>query len=281
MTTRAWWLFLAPFLALTLLCGEAGAGLVQVDYNDMGLGQVIGRGGGVGMTGNWDGTGRIYVIGGDLTSPLYTLAQSGTPRSAQGDYSDGRQNSRAVAAPLSGDVWFSYLVNVPDSVARGGLSFNQSSWGFGEPRLGAAGANLFVQLPDGLHYASNRFTYGQTALVVGQMQIGAGNDTIQVWVSPDLAAQPDISAHAPAYYNASTDFADSISRIGVASYHYHGPSGSVGGTVDNVMLSDTATAYQDVTGSPATTGRCAPQTGSPIPGARATRAAGLPARRAG
>ena len=239
----------AALITAVLLCGGAEAGLAQADFNDLNPGAIQNQGGGVGMTGTWGNTGTIDVIGGDLTSPLYTLAQSGTPQSAQGDYGQARQTTRAVAAPMSGDVWFSYLVNNPADVARGGISVNQASYTYGPTRLGAAGTQLFVDLPDGIHWIPNQFTTGDTALVVGKMSVGAGNDTMQVWVNPDLVAQPDITAYEPTYYNASTDYADSVTRIGVASYHSNGPAGSVGGTVDNVVFSDTSTAYQDVTGS--------------------------------
>lgn len=237
-------------MTIVLACGPAQAGLVQTDYNDMSLGAVKGQAGGVGMTGNWDGSNNIYVIGGDLSSPLYTLPQSGTPQSIQGDYGgSGRQNSRAVATTMSGDVWFSYLVNQPDTAARGGVSLNQASYGFAQPRVLAAGTSLVVGLPDGNHWISNQFAYGNTALVVGQMSVGTGNDTVQVWVNPDLVAQPDITAYEPTYHNASTDFADSITRVGVGSYYTGSSSINLGGVVDNVAFSDTPTAYQDVTGS--------------------------------
>jgi len=234
---------------VVLLSSAAEAGLAQVDYNDLILGPVNGQGGGVGMTGTWGNTGTIDVVAGDLSSPLYSLAQSGTPQSLQGDYGQARQTTRAVAAPMSGDVWFSYLVNNPVDAARGGISVNQASYTYGPTRLGAAGTQLFVDLPDGIHWVPGQFTIGDTALVVGKMSVGAGNDTIQVWVNPDLVAQPDITDYQPTYYNASTDYADSITRIGVATYHFNGPAGSVGGTVDNVVFSDTSTAYQDATGS--------------------------------
>jgi len=239
-------LSLPALLTAVLLCGGAQAGLVQADFNDLNTGVLMNQGGGVGMTGTWGNTGTIDVISGDLSSPLYTLTQSGTPQSVQGDWSQPRQSTRAVATPMSGDVWFSFLVNQPAAAARGGISINQNNYTYGNPRLGAADTQLFLELPDGMHWIGGQFTYGNTALVVGQMQIGAGNDTIQVWVNPDLVAQPDITAHELAYYNAGTNFASSITRIGVASY-----SGA-GGVVDNVVFSDTPTAYQDVTGSTAT-----------------------------
>jgi len=251
-TMRILRLSLPALLTAVVLCGGAQAGLVQADFNDLNLGVLQTQAGGVGMTGTWGNTGTIDVIGGDLSSPLYTLTQSGTPQSVQGDYGQPRQSTRAVATPMSGDVWFSYLVNIPNDVGRGGISVNQNNYTYGNPRLGAADTRLFLELPDGMHWIEGQFTAGATALVVGQMQIGAGNDTIQVWVNPDLVAQPDITAYEPAYYNASTNFASSVSRIGVASYRYGGPSGSKGGTVDNVVFSDTPTAYQDVTGSTAT-----------------------------
>jgi len=244
-------LSLPALLTAVLLCGGAQAGLVQADFNDLNLGVLQTQAGGVGMTGTWGNTGTIDVVSGDLSSTLYTLTQSGTPQSVQGDYSQPRQSTRAVATPMSGDVWFSYLVNQPAAAARGGISINQNNYTYGNPRLGAADTDLFLELPDGMHWIDGQFTHGNTALVVGQMQIGAGNDTIQVWVNPDLVAQPDITAYEPAYYNAGTNFASSVTRIGVASYRYGGPAGSTGGTVDNVIFSDTSTAYQDVTGSAA------------------------------
>jgi VCBS repeat-containing protein len=221
---------------------------VQADFNGLNPGLMNGQGGGTGFASSstWQGTGRINVIDGDLSSPLYVLSQSGTARSVQGDFNfdtAGRQNVRPLAAAMQGEIWFSYLVQIPNTNARGGVTFNQASdsdYVPKSPRVLANGADLLLDV-GGNQFAAGVFTPGQTALVVGQMIVGPGTDTIKVWVNPNLAGTGALGT--PTLSNSTSNFADSIYRLGVASYH---ANGTLGATVDNVLLGDSLYAVTGV-----------------------------------
>jgi len=225
-------------IGVSVALGGIAQGAVVQNFNDLTTGVMQGQAGGTGLTGNWAGTSTIDVISGDLDSPLYNRPQSGTPLSVQGDYGSGRQNNRNLASPMSGSIWFSFLVNNPvinnTSGSRGGISFNNASYNPGSPRILSAGDNLVVHLKSHLEWVDDQFAANQTGLVVGRMGVGPGNDLMTVWVDPDLKANTDIWNHTPAYSTNAYDFTDSIDRIGVMSYDSAG-----GGIVDNVLLSNT------------------------------------------
>ncbi|MCA9190076.1 MAG: cadherin-like domain-containing protein, partial [Planctomycetales bacterium] len=84
---------------------------------------------------------------------------------------------------------------------------------------------------------------GQTTLVLGQMIVGVGADTINVWINPDLVANPDPGV--PTYTNSANDFADTIHRVAVVSYSNGGANGDPGGIIDAVLVAD---KFEDVTG---------------------------------
>jgi len=236
---------------MSVAFGSLGYGAVVQDFNDLNPGLMSGQGGGVGLLGNWAGTGTIDVIAGDLDSPLYSRPQSGTSQSVQGDYSQGRQNNRNLASPMSGSIWFSFLVNNPTVPAsgtggsRGGISFNNTGYSPGAPRVLSAGRHLVVNpVGNTLAWRDNQFTANQTGLVVGQMIVGPGNDSINVWVDPDLMANTDIWNHPTTYSSTAYNFADSISGLGVMTYASGGGTGAI---VDNVLLGNSQFA---VTGVP-------------------------------
>ncbi len=239
---------------LVSCAGVASAALVVADFNDLALGNLNGQAGGTGFTGNWDaGTGTISVTGGDLTSALYNVPQTGTPQSIHGTYSGGRQQNLALAAPMAGEIWFSFLANNAESGDRSGVTLDNTGWQTNQKgqilllgddlRFNVAtgvGAADFVQTNDVL-------TIGQTALVVGKLTVQAGNDSLELWVDPDLASDSDIANHTPALSTSAFDVGADLARIGALSYYYSAGA-PTGGVVDNVRFSDTATAFEDVTG---------------------------------
>jgi len=242
-------------LAMGLLLGPGGgradAGLVVADFNDLGTGSLNGQTGGTGFTSDWNsGTGTINVIPGDLTSSLYGITQSGTAQSIRGDYTQGREQNRALASSMTGTIWFSFLAENPNANSRAGISLNRSG-NNPSPREEAIlflGTDLRVYTNDSYTTISNAATLGSTALVVGKMILGPGNDTLTLWVDPDLVADPNISNHTPVYDDSSKDFLASLDRVGALSYRWSS-GGSLGGVVDNVRFSDTTTAFNDVAGT--------------------------------
>jgi len=239
-------------LAIGLVCvsgPHATAALVVADFNDLSTGNLNGKAGGTGFSGNWDaGTGTIKVIPGDLTSTLYNIQQTGTAQSVRGDHHQARQQNRALASSMSGEIWFSFLANNPNSNSRAGISLNASGWPApSSESVLFLGDDFRVYLNGSFTSISDATSLGKTTLVVGQMIVGAGDDTLNVWVDPDLMSDYNIFNHTKVFSDSTTDFASSISRVGVISYRY-GSGGTIGGTVDAVRFSDTAMAFYDVTG---------------------------------
>jgi len=227
---------------------------VAVDYNDLTPGVQRDQYGGVGLshTNSWGSTGTINVVSGDLTAPAatnYALTQVGTPQSIRGGYQDPRQNTRDLAAPMTGDtVWFSFLVQNTHENSRGGISFNQSGHQPVSPRVQTLGADLYVN--DATH-ATGVFTTGQTALVLGRITINDnGDDTWHIWVDPDVSGGE--GGLGPATATVVDDYIDAagITRLGNSSYDTAGTAGQNGAIVDMIYLSDGPNGFADVTGVP-------------------------------
>jgi hypothetical protein len=248
-------------LAFCSSAATAHATIMVADFNDLAPSAISGQGGGTGWTGNWSGSAVATASAGDLTSPLYTLTQSGTPQHDHSNNATGlRQNFRTPAASPTGTIWFSYLAKAEAAGDRAGLSINApTATPFNDP--GAAHAYL---VGDTLNYQFGAGTagtltaaapVGSNVLIVGKINLNggvAGADPITLWVNPDLVANPDINAYAPAYSNDSVDWLNSINTIGVVAARADGATAG-GGDVDNVRFSDgggnAAQAYTDDTGA--------------------------------
>ncbi|NQT40442.1 MAG: hypothetical protein HQ581_23310, partial [Planctomycetes bacterium] len=247
-------LILGLCACLAACASVAGAALVVADFNDLAPGSLDGQAGGTGFTGNWDaGTGTISVIGGDLTSALYNVPQTGTPQSIGGTHSQGRQQNRALATPMVGEIWFSFLANNADSGDRSGVTLDNTAWQTNQKgQILLLGDDLRFNLATGADtddyiQTNDVLTLGQTALVVGKLTVQGGNDSLELWVEPDLAGDSDIANHTPALSTTAFDLGADLTRVGALSYYY-GAGAPTGGTVDNVRFSDTTTAFEDVTG---------------------------------
>lgn len=260
---QAVWLRMAALGCLLCWVSAGQAQVVYDNFNDKAAGDLRGQGGGGGWENVWagsvsGGTGTIDISTGDLTAPAEThfaLVQSGTPQSIQGTSSSIRGDSRqvALAAPLEGSVWFSFLVRNDSDGSRGGIYFNDPQ-GVGDytpsdPRITTSGHQLKVLVTQNGGQDSvldNIFVTGRTALVLGRVDFNAaaGNERLRVWIDPDVAALAE-----PLVDNASGDFGDRIDLVGVMDYY---SGSSPGATIDMLTLSDNAWAYMDVTGvSPA------------------------------
>jgi len=243
-------------VGMLVAAGPAAAGLVVADFNDLSTGNLNGQAGGTGLSGAWDSTtGTILVGSGDLSSSLYNIVQSGTPQSIYGTHSDGRQQNRALSTPLSGEVWFSFLARNDGSGDRSGITFDNSGYTTNNKgQLLLLDENIRFNLVNGPSagqyvQVNNVLTYGQTALLVGQLIVGSGNDSLKLWVNPDLAGDPfALESLTPVLSTTAFDFGDDVTRIGVLSY-YWSAGGPTGGLVDNFRLSDEWNAFSQVTGA--------------------------------
>lgn len=257
-----------PLLTIPLFAtAPLNAAVVYADFNDNALGPLgnftagSGQSGGSGFdpgAGNtWANTGTLDVVSGDLTAPGstgYALSQTGPGQSAQGDFTAGRQTTRATATTMgtASDIWFSFLLNQPVAASRGGITFNQNGSSPGNPRIVAVGTDVRIALST-LQAPGTGATVslGVDTLFLGQLQIdAAGDETLSIWINPDVtggiaglgAADTSITEQA-----ASIDAG--ITRVGIQSY---GTSATpVGGIVDAFIVSDDADpnqAFAAVTG---------------------------------
>lgn len=252
------------------------AAVVIADFNDLVLGDP--RSSNVAQTANsgtgfsdayWAvNTGVPKIVAGDLTASAgtnYAVSQSGNARSFQstnytiGDATDRRQ-ARTFSAPLTGVVWFSFLVNNAAADSAGGIDFNTATSNFGttQPsRIVIEGTTLRVINAASVESASiaGVSTLGETTLVVGRVDIGGssvtvGNDVVNLWVNPVLTGlSADLGAAT--WGSNNTNFlgaATGVSILGLQSYSTLTGAGQNGGVLDSMRLADGADAYYDVTG---------------------------------
>ena len=231
-------------VAVVALGSCAEAGLVQADFNDLTTGDLATQGGGTGLAGTWAAAnGNEDVVAGDVVAPASTnfgLSQSGTPLSVRGvGNSTGDKANRSFSTPLAGDVWFSFLVD-PTADGRGGIDLEAT-------RILAVGS-AFRIIGSGFDVsAGGAFTAGQDALVLGKVEIDAGpsgEDFISAWVNPDVY---DLGAPTLSVTDKNWIGDGDLDTLAIETYR--GGSAQAA-TVDMVSLSDTATAYMDVTGVP-------------------------------
>lgn len=251
--------FPAFLLALAL---PAHAGTAVADFNDLTSGDLSGQTGGSGFgAAPWINNSAttpvkfLDVIAGDLTAPPathYAVPQSGTAHSVQNTDGTTSMETRTLSPALTGDtVWFSFLLKQPSASAgsnagsRGGICFNQPTTSAvpNNPRVMALGSQLNAWLTGSSQIALNSiFTADTTALVVGRILVNdSGNDTLSLWVNPDVNA---IGAPLASYSTADFIGTTGITTVSVQSY-----GGGNGGAVDGLRISDAADAYNQVTGS--------------------------------
>lgn len=244
------------FSLLILLSSHSAslADLIEADLNSGGADS--------GFSGGWVGSSGVSITtNADLTYANYTITQSGTAGLYDNFHdSPDRMDSRDLATPMSGEIWFSFLVNVPAGGGFAGLSFHSDleaastdySHNLADLRVVMSPTELWVDWNGAAVNAGwtadaniGTFTAGSTHLVLGKMNVVAGTDTLEVWIDPNLNSVSSV-ADLPSsdYSQSSIDFTDSIVRIGVPG----DDNASVTVAVDAIRLSDTATAFDDVTG---------------------------------
>ena len=251
MTTKKQVLWIA--ICIIFLTSLTWAHEVSTTLNGLNTGNMNGQSGdGVGFAeeSTWSsGTSTISVRDRDLsamTGTNYGLNQSGNTRLAQGTSSSARQQARQIAVTMDGTVWFSFLVKRASDDSRGGIGFNRTSYTPGAPRILANQSSLLLDFDPSTYDVSvpGVFTTGETALVVGKIDINAGTggeDHVSVWVNPDVSDP----GGATATQNGADFVGDGITYLNVISYH----GGVSGGEVDMVFLSNDTDAYTDVTGA--------------------------------
>jgi hypothetical protein len=236
------------------LTGTASAAVVSTDLNAGGTES--------GFSGGWVGSNNAFIsTATDLTYANYSITQTGTPGSvlAVNTANNDRMDSRNLAASMSGDIWFSALVNVTAGSNFGGLSFakdlytggaNRYSHALSELRVVLTPTSLIVDMDGGTGPAATggetgTFVAGTTHLILGSMNVGAGNDTLSVWIDPDVNASGGPSGLGTANFSSTTvDFMDEINKIGAPMSW----NGTTSPHVDAIRMSNDADAFFDVTG---------------------------------
>ena len=239
--------------------------LAGPDHTDDGDGGGIlqrGQAGGVGFdpADPWGvptsgSTSTIHVLNtGNLTAPASTnfaITQSGSGHVLQGTAGAGRQNERDVSQPLTGEIWFSFLLNQPSSSSVGGVTWDRTGFSPTDPQVTALGQDLRLGIP-GIGFVTDSstsdLTLGADALILGRMMLDfdGTNDMVEVWLNPDVSAGPT-GLGAPLLSNAtqlSNWDSNGITQIGTPSYGDTGGSG----ILDLISFSDDVNAFEDVTG---------------------------------
>ncbi|MFK7850229.1 MAG: hypothetical protein AB8D78_04550 [Akkermansiaceae bacterium] len=247
------------FLAITAPTSVVSAALVVADFNDLtgGNSNLSGQGGGTGFSGTWSGTATIDVNSGDLVAPASTnfgLSQSGTAQRVDGDFGGSRQIFRPLSTTLGaggGTIWFSMLFNSQSNTARGGLTFNETA-SASTFRDHVYIANGFVRLGldnDGQGRAA--FSNNVDNLLLGSLSIDpTGDETISVWVNPDVSGGiGGLGAADATFTENATNLNGGISDLGIISFESTDNAGTV--LIDAVRLSDNSDAnlaFAEVTG---------------------------------
>lgn len=200
-----------------------------------------------------NGSNNIFISEApDLTYANYGITQTGSPQKIMASNArPDRQDVRTLSAAMPGEVWFTFLANAPAGANYAGLTFNNYGNSYDPTTTGARILMGDTQFEVGFNgeaavAGTGTFSAGTTHLLLGQMNVVSGNDTLKVWVDPDLTVSLASADDLPGanFTSTAVDFADSITDIGAA--------GSIGSAAevytDAYRLSDTATAFQDVTG---------------------------------
>lgn len=194
---------------LLAVCALAAAGshaLAQSGYEgfDYPSGTLLaGRPGGTGFSGPWlepgggsvrAGPGLSYSLGGTLLT---------SPGAA---YADATRSNATLSrqfvpgAPASGELWVSFLVNIPLTntsyalVAIPGVQPGGSSYAFSLARVTANASFLQASIApypgggSGASVAPAQIAPGQTTLIVGRIQINSSPsaEVASLWVNPNL-----------------------------------------------------------------------------------------------
>lgn len=281
-------LFVIGGVAVAVMLGTpAHAAFVQATFNDNTAGQLGGQAGGSGdWSSNWGvgGSTSIIRVGqnegvGDLSADpatnfaLYSggTAQGGTPQGVSANTSTStywRHSGRSIDGGMNDTTWFSVLMKTTNDNSRPGVTFNRTGYSIGSPRFGlnpndadngGDPDNVGVFVAPGAGLPGVTFTglnldpeNGDSVLIVGRIDLDvdvSGNDELRLWANPDVT-----SIGAPDYVSTSVGVADifgsSVTEVGVYAFHISGNGIFDTGVVDLLTVSDSATAYQDVTGIP-------------------------------
>jgi hypothetical protein len=143
---------------------------------------------------------------------------------------------------MSGTVWFSVLVDNTDATGAAGISFNPTAFGDTTNNIQLIGTTLSVTLSNIITNNIATLSLNNVHLLLGKLTITSGNDILSLWADPGSLS----SLSAPNFTSTSANFLSSLSSMGIISYN-NGKS-NAGGYLDALIVSNSPTAFIDVTG---------------------------------
>ncbi|MFP4353826.1 MAG: FAD-dependent oxidoreductase [Phycisphaerae bacterium] len=144
----------------------------------------------------------------------------------------GHITIRNIRGGMSGEAWMTALVQVdPTTGAESLLWLDGVS---ADDAMGIADDGSLELLGNQL---AGSFDDGQVHLLLARLQVGSGNDSIELWIDPDLK---DLG-QAQMTSDGADLFGDSLDLLGLSV-------GDNGGLIDAIRLSNSATAFGDVLG---------------------------------
>jgi hypothetical protein len=223
-------------------------GVARTDFNDIpgALPRSIQfQNSGTNFFGPWDFTTTQNVIAGNLTTSVggYNRPQSGsTPGKLFGTFNAFRQSGCSLDAPMNGTLWFSVLVDNTDATGAAGISFNPTAFGDTTNNIQLIGTTLSVTLANTTTNNVATLSLNNVHLLLGKLTITSGNDTLSIWADPASLS----SLSAPVFTSSSVNFLSSLASMGTISYNTS--KSNAGGYLDALIVSNSPTAFIDVTG---------------------------------
>lgn len=224
-------------------------GVARTDFNDLpgALPRSIQyQNSGTNFFGPWDFSTTQNVVAGNLTTSVggYNRPQSGSNLGKlQGTYNAYRQNACSLTASMSGSVWFSLLVDNTDATGVAGLSFNPTAYSDAANAIQLIGTKLRVTLANTTTDNIATLNLNSVHLLLGRLDVSSsGNETLSLWADP--ASLNNLSA--PLFTSSNANFLSSLSSVGIVSYNTS--KSNAGGFLDALILSNSSTAFFDVTG---------------------------------
>jgi hypothetical protein len=224
-------------------------GVARTDFNDIPgtLPRSIQfQNSGTNFFGPWDFTTTQNVVAGNLTTSVggYNRPQSGaSPGKLFGTFNAFRQSGCSLDAPMSGTVWFSVLVDNTDATGAAGISFNPTAFGDTTNNIQLIGTTLTVTFSNTTTNNIATLSLNNVHLLLGKLTITSGTDILSLWADPGSLS----SLSAPIFTSSSANFLSSLSSTGIISYN-NGKS-NAGGYLDALIVSNSPTAFIDVTGA--------------------------------
>jgi beta-glucanase (GH16 family) len=171
---------------------------LRVNFNDLKSGALASQCSGEGFDANrqWSVQGDIQILTGDLQMPAangreFIRSQRGKPFHISAKGEGMSVATRAIASPMKGQVWFSFLVKAHDASGKAGIKLLPSA----DPAQGyeilASGTDLSLKTSNTSETKTiqDTFPLGKTSLVIGRCDVDAdrdGNRFLCLWVNPNI-----------------------------------------------------------------------------------------------